>query len=104
MRGDGAEVLELIEEALDEIAFAIEYKVARPLGRTVGVGRDDRGDPALDEGIDEGIGVVCPCRRSRHLSSRGHSKSSVKQSQTARSKRDIVPSRRSRHLARARFG
>ena len=28
-RGDGTEVLELIEEAFDEIAFAVERKIAR---------------------------------------------------------------------------
>ena len=33
--GDSAEVLELIKEALDEVAFAIERKVARALGLTV---------------------------------------------------------------------
>ena len=43
--GDSAEVLELIKEALDEVAFAIERKVARALGLTVILGWNDRSNP-----------------------------------------------------------
>ena len=42
-RGDGAKVLEFIEEALDEIALAIERKVASPRDLSVGLRRDHRG-------------------------------------------------------------
>src|SRR6202023_1195846 len=56
--GDSAEVLELIEEALDEVAFAIEREVACPLDLTVGFGRDDRSDFPLREDLDEPIGIV----------------------------------------------
>ena len=52
-------MFEQIEEALDEVAFAIKHKVALALGLTVGLGRDDRSDPAVGEGIDKWISVVC---------------------------------------------
>jgi hypothetical protein len=51
-------VLELIEEALDDIAFAIEREVARPLDLTIRLGRDYRGDCPLCEDVDERVGVV----------------------------------------------
>jgi hypothetical protein len=57
-RGDGAEVLELIEEPLDEVTFAIEREVARPLDLAISFGWDDRSDSALSEGVDERVGVV----------------------------------------------
>ena len=55
--GDGT-VLELIEEAFDEVAFAVEREIARPLGLAVSLGRDDRSDSPLGEGVDERVGVV----------------------------------------------
>ena len=55
--GDGAEMFELVEETLDEIAFAIEGEIARARGTSVGFGWDDRGDRSLVEGGDEGVGV-----------------------------------------------
>jgi hypothetical protein len=57
-RGDGTEVLELIEEALDEVAFAVECEIACPLDLAIGLGRDNRGDSSLGEGADEQVGVV----------------------------------------------
>src|SRR4249920_4261213 len=51
--GDGAEVLEQIEEALDQIAFTIECEVALPLDVSVGLGRNDRTDSTLGESFDE---------------------------------------------------
>ena len=56
--GDGAEVLEPIEEALDQIAFTIECEVALPLDVSVGLGRNDRSDSTLGESFDERIGVI----------------------------------------------
>ena len=56
--GDGAEVLEQIEEALDQIAFTIECEVALPLNVSVGLGRNDRSDSTLSESFDERIGVI----------------------------------------------
>ena len=52
-------MLELIEEALDKVAFAIEREVALPLGRAVGLGWDDRSDAPLGERLDEGVGIIC---------------------------------------------
>jgi hypothetical protein len=57
-RGDGAKVLEFIEEALDEIALAIERKVASPRDLSVGLRRDHRGDLSLCESIEQCIGIV----------------------------------------------
>ena len=56
--GDGAEVFEFVEEALDEVAFAVEREIARPLGLTIGLGRDDRSDSPLVEGANERVGIV----------------------------------------------
>ncbi len=56
--GDGAEVLEQIEEALDQIAFTIECEVALPLDVSVGLGRNHRSDSTLGESFDERIGVI----------------------------------------------
>ena len=55
--GDGAEILENIEETLDEIAFAVEGEIARARGFSVRFGWDDWGDRSIVEGGDEGIGV-----------------------------------------------
>jgi hypothetical protein len=56
---DRAKVLEFVEEALDEVALAIEGKIAGQWLRAAGMGRNHRGDLPLGEGFDEGIGVVC---------------------------------------------
>ena len=40
-RGDGPELFELVEETLNEIAFAVEGEVAWARGFSVGFGRDD---------------------------------------------------------------
>ncbi len=55
--GDGAEMLEGVEETLDEIAFAVEGEVARARGFSVGFGWDDWDDRPIVEGGNEGIGV-----------------------------------------------
>ena len=55
--GNSAELLEFIEEALDEIAFAVERVVASPLDLAVGLRRDDGNDSPLGQGVDERIGV-----------------------------------------------
>jgi hypothetical protein len=57
-RCDGAKVLEFVEEALDEVALAIESEVARQRDRAAGMGGNDRRDLPVGEGLDEGIGVV----------------------------------------------
>ena len=56
-RGDGPEMLERVEKALNEIAFAVEDEVARARGFSVGFGWDDRGDRSIVEDGDEGVGV-----------------------------------------------
>ena len=50
-------MFELVEETLDEIAFAVEGEVARAQGFSVGFGGDDGGDRSIVEGGDEGVGV-----------------------------------------------
>lgn len=57
--GDGAKVLEFIEEAFDEITLAIEGEIAGQWLFAAGMGRNHRGDLSLGEGVDEGVGVVC---------------------------------------------
>ncbi len=49
-RGDGSEMLELVEKKLDEIAFAVEGEVARARGFSVRFGWDDRDARSLVEG------------------------------------------------------
>ena len=58
-RGDGAEVFELVKEALDEVAFAVERIVAGALDFAVGLWGNHGGDVAAFESIDQCIGVVC---------------------------------------------
>ena len=56
--GDGAKVLEFIEEAFDEIALAIKCEIARSRRLAVGFWRNYRGDFSLGERFDQLIGVV----------------------------------------------
>ena len=50
-------MLELIEETLNEIAFAVEGEVARARSFSVEFGWDDWDDRSIGEGGDEGVGV-----------------------------------------------
>jgi hypothetical protein len=43
-------MLELVEETLNEIAFAVEGEVARTRSLSVGFGRNDRDDRSIVEG------------------------------------------------------
>ena len=56
-RGDGPKMLELVEETLNEIAFAVEGEVARARGFSVGFGWDDWRDRSSVEDADEEVGV-----------------------------------------------
>jgi hypothetical protein len=56
--GDGSEVFDDIEEALDQIALGVKCEVTFPLGLAVGPWRNDRFDPAHFKMLDEGIAVV----------------------------------------------
>ena len=55
---DGAKVLEFVEEALNEVALAIEGKIAWQWNGAAGMGRNDRSDLPVGEGFDEGISVI----------------------------------------------
>src|SRR5258706_15916269 len=57
-RGDGAVVFDFIEEALDEIALAIEHEIAIALRLAVGFWRDHRSDWPLIECVDQRIGTL----------------------------------------------
>ena len=57
-RGDGAKVFEFIEEALDEIALAIECEVAGPWRLAVGLWWNHRSNVALSERVEQRVGVV----------------------------------------------
>jgi hypothetical protein len=56
--GDGAKVLEFIEEALDEVAFAVEREIASTLDFAIGLWRNYRADLTPVEGVDQRVGVV----------------------------------------------
>ena len=58
-------MFELVEETLDEIAFAVEGEIARAGGFSVGFGWDDWGDRSSVEGGDEGVGVERLVREQR---------------------------------------
>ena len=60
---DASELLDVIEEALDQIAFGVERQVAVALDFAVQLGRDDHGDRALLETGDQAVGVIAFCRR-----------------------------------------
>ena len=51
-------MLEFIEEALDEIAFAVEREITVPRGLAVGLWGNHGGDLPPVERVDERIGVV----------------------------------------------
>ena len=60
--GDCSELFEFAEEALDEIAFAIEGEIRFALDEPIGFGRNDRCDAAFFQDLDQGvciIGLVC---------------------------------------------
>ena len=56
--GDGAKMLEFVEEAFDEIAFAVEREVAAARGFAIGLWRNHGGDLPLVEGGDQSVGIV----------------------------------------------
>ena len=58
--GDGPEMLDGIEKALDEIALGIKREVAVAFDLAVGFRRDDRLDGAHFEAVDEAVAVIAP--------------------------------------------
>ncbi len=57
-RGDAPEVFEFVEEALDEVALAVERRVDGALALAVTLGRDVRPGAMRDEQFEDGAGVV----------------------------------------------
>src|SRR5262249_1738829 len=57
-RRNGAEVLELVEEALNKITLAVARKIAFARRLAIVLGWNDRRDLALSTGIDEGVSDV----------------------------------------------
>lgn len=55
---DAAELFELVEEALDDVALFVEIGVIGALDRTVSLGRDDDFGPAFGNLLAETIGVI----------------------------------------------
>ncbi|ASC06128.1 hypothetical protein S101468_01892 [Acetobacter pasteurianus subsp. pasteurianus] len=55
---DSAKLLEFIEEPLNKVPFAIERKIGFPSCRSVAFWRDDRGNPALYQPIDQPVRVI----------------------------------------------
>jgi hypothetical protein len=55
--GDRTKVLEFVEEALDEVALAIEREIATARRLAVGLRRNHRRDVAPGERVDEWVGV-----------------------------------------------
>ena len=55
-RGNGSEMLDLVEKTLNKIAFPVEGEVARARDFSVGFGWDDWDDRSIVEG-DERVGV-----------------------------------------------
>src|SRR5258708_36188583 len=60
--GDCSEAFELAEEALDEVAFAIEGEIGFAFDESIGFGWNDGCDATFFQGLDQGvciIGLVC---------------------------------------------
>ncbi|HEX8166232.1 MAG TPA: hypothetical protein VF601_10650 [Beijerinckiaceae bacterium] len=78
--GDTAEVFELVEEALDEVAMAVEVRIDRALDLAVAAGRDVEAPAGgLDE-VEDGAGVVAPVGddiAARHALDEGRHRSLV---------------------------
>jgi len=56
--GDKAKLLETIEQALDQVAIAVQMRVECPGGELVGSRRDDRLRAAGFDHLDQRVGVV----------------------------------------------
>lgn len=56
--GDAAILLQLVEEAFDEVALAVKREVRFARLFAIGPRRDDRRDASRLERLDEGVGVV----------------------------------------------
>jgi hypothetical protein len=57
-RGDGAELLDNVEEALDEVAFAVEREITCAFLFTVGLWRNHSDDFTNFQALYEGVAVI----------------------------------------------
>ena len=55
---DGPEAFEFAEKAFDKVPFTIESEVGLALYEAVGLGWNDGGNSAPDQGFNQGIGIV----------------------------------------------
>lgn len=56
--GDCAKILEFVEEAFNEIALAVERKVAIPRGLAIGFWGNHRGDLSLCKSVEQHIRII----------------------------------------------
>jgi hypothetical protein len=56
--GDAAELFELVEEALDDVAFFVEVNVVGTLDLAVSFWRDDDLGAGLGDPVDEMVGII----------------------------------------------
>lgn len=56
--GDGSEMFDLVEEALDEVTLSVDFWLDGPLDLTVALGGDVWPRAVLDDEIEDGAGVI----------------------------------------------
>lgn len=57
-RRDGSELFEIVEETLDQIAFAVQHEIGLAWCASICLGRNDRRNLTRFEPVDEGIGII----------------------------------------------
>nr|DAG73331.1 MAG TPA: hypothetical protein [Bacteriophage sp.] len=62
-RGDGSELLEIVGETFDQIAFAIECEIGVSWLDPICLWRNHRRDLAAVQMVDEGVGIVSLVRK-----------------------------------------
>lgn len=55
---DGSEMLEDVEKSFDQVALAIEGEITRARDLAIRFRRDDGGDGAQFEGLDQGVRII----------------------------------------------
>lgn len=94
--GDATKILDGIEEAFDEIAFAVECKVAVALDLAVCFWRDHRLDGTHLKALDEGVTVISLVAKhciGLHLSQEGFSLRNIVRLAPGEADRQWVPQR-----------
>lgn len=56
--GNCAEFFEFTEESFDDVAFAVEGEVGFARDEAIGFGWNDRSDPSLFQGVDQGVRII----------------------------------------------